>query len=573
MVADMVGYSRRLAQRLIATHAAFRAHVDDVFAPLVLEHGGRVVKTTGDGVVAILKDAVQAEACARAIQLQLRRDADPSTRPIKYRIAIHYGKIIIEKHDVFGLDVNIAIHMQRLAPAGGVCISSPMYARLPEQSRKQYEYQGQKHLKNVPEPIAVHTYAPDATSADRSPFDGGPPVPRRSYLSPPPRLGVASLRTVGRGDAQDILSGLAQDCLIRILSRFRDVFSICLVGGEVPALSARGLDSRKFLSNELGCEYLIHGTCLTTSTTMELTVHLESLIKRELIWSARCKIDLETQLDLIEDLVAAEIVAPIVLYLGRADTVSWSVMPQSADGFLFQTARQLIEQRTLESLKHARCLLLEIRDRCGEIGDVYLALARAEHSYGLLCAGQQFTDALEIAWRYAKKAIEIEDLNPQAHAELALQEMFLKRQSDAAAIYEYALRLNPYDAMLRADWADCLVNTGRAAEAIQILEEVLSGWPRDRAWVEWNLCDAYWMTDRPDRIVALLDRHPDQPHVHRLLAASYAKLGRIQEAQRHADKVRQHQPGFSTKAWSRVVPFASSDTSEEYAEYLERAGL
>ena len=183
------------------------------------------------------------------------------------------------------------------------------------------------------------------------------------------------------------------------------------------------------------------------------------------------------------------------------------------------------------------------------------------------------SNSLGRAWGYAKKAIEINDLNPQAHAELALQEMFLKRQSDAAEIYRHALTLNPYNSMLRADWADCLVNMGRAPEAVPILEEILSGWPRDRAWVEWNLCDAYWHLEQPDRIIAMLDKHPDQPHVHRFLAASYAKLGKTDEAKRHAERVRQHQPGFSTKAWSHVVPFSTADSSEEYADYLERAGL
>jgi adenylate cyclase len=135
------------------------------------------------------------------------------------------------------------------------------------------------------------------------------------------------------------------------------------------------------------------------------------------------------------------------------------------------------------------------------------------------------------------------------------------------------LHLNPYDTMLQADWADCLTFMGRAAEAQQILTNVAEGWPRDRSWVLWNLCDAEWALNRPERIVEMLQNQPDLPHVHRNLAAAYAKLGRVTEARYHAEKVRDHQPGFSTKQWGKVVPHMKSDTAEEFADYLAKAGL
>ncbi|MGH6913968.1 MAG: adenylate/guanylate cyclase domain-containing protein, partial [Geminicoccales bacterium] len=123
MVADMIGYSQRLAQHPIGTHAAFTTHLRDVFEPTVGDHDGRIIKTTGDGFVAIFKDSGQAEACARRIQLdvELQENREPSAVSLTYRVAVHYGQIVVEKHDIFGLDVNVAIHMQRLAPPGGVC--------------------------------------------------------------------------------------------------------------------------------------------------------------------------------------------------------------------------------------------------------------------------------------------------------------------------------------------------------------------------------------------------------------------------------------------------------------------
>jgi adenylate cyclase len=573
LVADMIGYSQRLALDSAGTHAAFTAHLRGVFEPYVGKHTGRIVKTTGDGIVAIFADPGLAERCARSIQRSLLASREHPSLSVMYRVAVHYGEIVIEQHDIFGLDVNIAIHMQRLAPPGGVCLSHALFVRLPEQSRRRYRYLRQRYLKNVPAAMAIYTYDPTPFSTNAARTEHPLPAARRSHLAPPPKLGVAELPIFTDAACRRVCARTALDSLTRGLSRFRDVFAVALIGAEIPQLATVRARYRKFLSTQMTCDYLLHGHCTVDQRTLDLIVHLESLARTELLWSGQLRIDLEEQFDLIDALIGAEIVAPVVLYLERANTESWEAGRLSEDEVLFRQAKRLLERRTLKSLDHARRLLSEIAGRCGEIGDVYIALARAEHSYGLLLAGQQFVDCLGRAWGYAKKAIEIDDLNPQAHAELALQEMFLKRQSAAAEIYRHALKLNPYDPMLRADWADCLVNMGRAQEAAPILKEILAGWPRDRAWVEWNLCDAYWHLEQPDRIVALLDRHPDQPHVHRFLAASYAKLGRSKEAERHADKVRQHQPGFSTKAWSHVVPFPTTDSSEEYADYLERAGL
>lgn len=111
-----------------------------------------------------------------------------------YRVAVHYGDVVIEEHDIFGLDVNIAIHMQRLAPPGGVCLSQALFVRLPELGKARYRYLGQRYLKNVPAAIAVYTYDPTPASTTAPRLDHPLPIVRRSHLRPPPKLGVAEFR-------------------------------------------------------------------------------------------------------------------------------------------------------------------------------------------------------------------------------------------------------------------------------------------------------------------------------------------------------------------------------------------
>lgn len=572
VVADMVGYSRWLAHQPVATHAAFMDHLRHVFEPAVRAHAGVFIKTTGDGMVAIFQNPGAAESAAREIQSRLEGPAI-SINPevdLEYRLAVHYGRIMVLPDDVFGIDVNTAMHLQGLAPPGGICISGELFAQLSEESRTLYQFKGSQYIKNIPDPIDVYQYSQGPGSLSRRLRAAQVPLRRRRTLSPLPRLGLAELSAYTEHESQHVIVTLAHDALMEALSRFRNLFIVSPIDFEVNPRSGSGL--REYLKKELAIEYLIHGSCMVGSDHVMLMIHFEYLPRQELICSAKIDID-SSDLSRLGGKMSSECVTPMVLHLQRNEAESWDTFRNSEDEQAFREAQKLMPQRTLAATDQARRMLAGILKRCGEIGNVYVALARAEHNYGQLQAGDQFVEALEQARIYAKRAIELDDLNPRAHSELALQDLFLKKHTAAVDGYQRALRLNPYDPFLLADWADCLALTGRAEEALPILQSLSASWPSDKAWVEWNQCDAEWALNRPDNIVDLLRDKPDSPHVHRYLAASYAKLGRTREARHHAERVRAHQPNFSAKAWSKVVAYADRDAAEEYADFLAKAGL
>jgi adenylate cyclase len=574
LVADMVGYSRWLATQPGATHAAFTNHLRYVFGPAVRAHAGRVVKTTGDGIVAIFHRPGDAEVSAREIQSRLEGAAVgiSSGIDLTYRIAVHYGDIMVLPDDIYGIDVNAAIHMQTLAPPGGICISRQLFGHLDEESKASYRYAGSKYVKNIPDPFDIYLFHRDHGLLGKRLSSVQPPALHRRTLSPLPRVGIAELRAYAQHESQHVIVSFVHDALMEALSRFRDLLIVSPVDLEINRTSSHFGKLREHMSRDLALEYLIHGSCIVGCDELTLIIHLEYLPRQELMYSSKVAIDAK-DLSKMGRQISSECVIPIILHLQRNEAEPWGAFRNSEDEQAFRKAQKLMPQRTLEALDQARRLLVGILERRGEIGNVYVALARAEHDHGQLLAGEQFVESLEKARAYAKKAVELDDLNPRAHGELAQQALFLRRHATAAEEYQRALRLNPYDPFLLADWADCLAYIGRADEALPILENLAVSWPRDKAWVEWNLCDAEWALNRPEKIIELLRDRPDLPHVNRYLAASYAKLGRMTEARHHAERVRAHQPNFSAKAWSRVPPYADRDAGEEYAHFLARAGL
>ena len=195
LVADMVGYSRWLAHQPVATHVAFTSHLRHVFEPTVRAHAGVVIKTTGDGIVAIFHHPGDAESSARDIQSRLEGPAvDISAgTELKYRLAVHYGTIMVFPDDVFGIDVNAAMHMHALAPPGGICISGRLFALLDEERKAGYTYTGSKYIKNIQDPIDVYVYRQGPESLGQTLHAGGLPALRRRMLSPPPRTRVGGV--------------------------------------------------------------------------------------------------------------------------------------------------------------------------------------------------------------------------------------------------------------------------------------------------------------------------------------------------------------------------------------------
>jgi class 3 adenylate cyclase len=159
LATDVVGYSRLMHNDEEATHARLTALLADAVEPAIAEHGGRVVKNTGDGFLAEFPSAVQAVRAAVRFQTRVEEltIAEVDDRRIAFRVGINIGDVIVEPHDIFGDGVNIAARLEGIAEPGGICISSSAYEQVIGKVAIEFIDLGEQSLKNIARP--VRTYA------------------------------------------------------------------------------------------------------------------------------------------------------------------------------------------------------------------------------------------------------------------------------------------------------------------------------------------------------------------------------------------------------------------------------
>ena len=158
LAADVAGYSRLMGVDEEGTLAALKACRRELIDPKIAEHRGRIVKTTGDGVLVEFASAVDAVRCAMEIQRAMaeRNAAIPEDRRIEFRIGINVGDIIIDEGDIYGDGVNIAARVETLARPGAICLSDNAYQQIKGKLALDVSDMGEQQLKNIAQPVRVY---------------------------------------------------------------------------------------------------------------------------------------------------------------------------------------------------------------------------------------------------------------------------------------------------------------------------------------------------------------------------------------------------------------------------------
>src|SRR5215471_7279455 len=192
LASDIAGYSRLMGQAEAGTLARVRALRRELIDPQIVEHKGRIVKTTGDGMLIEFPSVVEAVACAVAVQREMAERNAPITpeERIEFRVGINLGDVIVEDGDIHGDGVNIAARLEALAAPGGVCISAIVHSQVERRVDCTFEDLGERELKNIARPIRVFRVEVGPLSSGRN---SGETLPLPVALPLPEKPSIAVL--------------------------------------------------------------------------------------------------------------------------------------------------------------------------------------------------------------------------------------------------------------------------------------------------------------------------------------------------------------------------------------------
>jgi TolB-like protein/class 3 adenylate cyclase len=531
LAADVAGYSRLMSLDEAGTAHALREH--RVAAdPLVATHGGRIVKTTGDGALIEFGSVVGAVECAIALQqLSAERNAGiAGERRIEWRIGIHLGDVLVEGDDILGDGVNIAARLEGIAEPSGICISEDAYRQVRGKIATEFTDIGEQSLKNIARPLRVYRAGP-ASAPDL------PAAPANTLPLPDkPSIAVLPFANMSGDPEQEYFADGMVEEIITALSRIRWLFVIARNSSFT--YKARTVDVKQ-VGRELGVRYVLEGSVRKAGGRVRITAQLIDAITGTHLWADRFDGSLEDVFDL-QERVAVNVAGTIEPALQVAEMRRSAARPRTdlsvydlylrAVGAFFPTTKE----RILASLT-----LLEQAIAIDRHYGRALSWAAICH---LRLVVDGWAEAPETSRRkaidLARLALRAEENDPGILANTAFVLAYLGEDVGAMiGLLDRALALNP--SFARGWYLSGLIRiwAGQHDLAIEHVETSLRLSPRSLEHMGlplFTMGTAYFFRrqfdDAASKLILSVQDNPSHPPSYRFLAACYAHMGRLDEA-------------------------------------------
>jgi TolB-like protein len=306
--ADVAGYSRLTSLDEEGTHAQLQDHFSSLVNPKIAEHRGRIVKNTGDGLLAEFSSVVDAVRCAVEVQRGMaERNADmPQERRIEFRIGINVGDVMLDRGDIFGEGVNVAVRLEGIAEAGGICIAERVLEDTQGKVDFVFEDAGEQRLKNIIRPVRVYRLRPGTDAATQRPTL---PLPDK------PSIAVLPFQNMSGDPEQEyFVDGMAEE-IITALSRMRWLFVIARNSSFT--YKGRAVDVKK-VGRDLGVRYVLEGGVRKSANRVRITAQLIDASTGGHLWADRFDGVPDDIFDL-QDQVTASVVGAIAPKLEQAE--------------------------------------------------------------------------------------------------------------------------------------------------------------------------------------------------------------------------------------------------------------
>jgi adenylate cyclase len=569
LAADVVGYSRLMGGDEEGTLIRLKAVRKSVVDLRIGQHRGRIVKTTGDGLLVEFASAVDAIRCAVEIQSGMAEQnaGVPHDQRIEFRIGIHVGDIIIDDNDIFGDGVNIAARLEGIADAGGVCISDDAQRQVRGKVDAVFDDIGPQALKNIAEPMRAWRLR---TGANQSrPAPPKPPIEPAPSLALPDRPSIAVLpfQNMSADPEQEFFAdGIAED-IITALSRYPSLFVIA----RNSSFSFRGgaIDVTQ-VGRKLGVRYVLEGSLRKSGNRIRLTAQLVEAEGGNHVWAERYDRDLADIFAVQDEITQATTIAIAPVIAGAEQQRAMRKPPASLDAWgayqrgIWHLGKASTEDNALAEKYFQRAIDLDPLFASGYIG-LSAVLSRSKGT-------QDKEEAL------ARRAIALDGGNAEAHSRLALALNARGDHQGARAEAERALVLCPNLAAAHGALGVILAYSGAPKAGLAALETCIRLDPRDPSLVNrlnqvalaHYFCRDYEATvDAAERAIRSF---PDFPSPYRWRAAALGELGRTAQANGALEKARAVSPASFDFQVRQRPPWFRPEDHAHMLDGLRKAG-
>jgi adenylate cyclase len=560
----------------VGTLNALKAIRRELADPAIAAHHGRVVKTTGDGILIEFPSVVDAVACAVAIQdgMVARNAGVPEDKRIVLRIGINIGDIIIDEGDIHGDGVNIAARLEGIARPGTICLSKAARDQVRDKLDIAFEDMGEQSLKNIARPVHIYrveTHPPQREDADKN---KRPALP----LPDKPSLAVLPFQNMsGDPDQEYFADGMVEE-IITALSRVRSFFVIARNSSFT--YKGKSVDVKQ-VGRELGVRYVLEGSVRKGGNRVRITGQLVEAETGAHLWADRYDGNLDDIFDL-QDRVTQSVVTAIAPRLQRAEFAR-ATRKRSEDLTAYDLTLRALQHLWAFSPNEAVTALGLLEDAIKR--DPFFAYAYAMAAWCLIrlkiVAGSQWRPEHDVrAVEYATRALRLDEDDPSVLWPVGMTFASIKHDHQyGIELLDRSLAIDPNSAAawMHRGWR--LVWMQRGDEALTAFEHAIRLSPFDFMLysIHAGIGEAHNTERRHAEAVEWIERamreNPSYVDSRRSLAAAYARLNQFEKAGAVARQIPEANPNFTVSNWRELGPAAPGPRKEYFLESLRLAGL
>jgi adenylate cyclase len=569
LFADAAGFSRLMGIDEAATLATL-ASSREILQSKVTEHGGRIVGSAGDGFLAEFGSVVDAVNSAVEVQraFAAQNAALPDARRLRFRIGINLGDVIAAGDDIFGDGVNMASRLEKLAEPGGICISGDVYNQVKNKLPLNYIDLGDQALKNLAQPVRVYRIGlgPSRPTTGASVGTGAFPA---LQLPSKPSLAVLPLRNANPDPEQMHVSDGVSEELLFELSRLKDLFVVA----RNSSFMFRDYDGEQDeIGLQLGVQHLVTGRVEVGEEGLLLTVHMIDAPSGQVVWSFERACGFPDIFEAYGDIVQG--IATTLLGPVDEATLAHSRRPRTTSAEAYEIllkGRELFSHINPTDDARARqtfSRVVELDPRCAQA----FAMLAVTHMYEY--RQTRHNEAAERAVKTARAALALDDDESIAHQVMGYIHLYRKRFLQAQFHMAKALGLDSSDsvAIVRMGLLHCYL--GKPVEALDYFQRSSRLNPCHPGRYLGVRGMAHFIAREYMKSVESLEKLAMPYYWDRAyLAASYAMLGRVDDARAKLAEVLQVKPSYALDQLAMAEPFQSPADLDHFLSAMRRAGL